>query len=340
MSIANSDLLKQFVRQFPAALDSTNMWHSKAEAQNYATNNPTAYAGQILSYLDSGAYKIGIIQSDKTIKDLPTRGIIELTITSFAQLDTVRDDGYYIVNYQQSGQTSFKYTYTMEVVTMRAASGSPFIYTITQKMNRGSAGVYYRSGSQYFWSQWKYIDNTKYVERLSLNPTDEWFCNRRVYETGWYSYQNNPTDTVSMELINGWPDHRYWTHVYNLIGIEGTLHKNRHLKGCGFNSYVTPAKFDSIKLEQNYDNRHYDEWGYYESAGGYYEDGTPYHNEGEAYYIGASNYYYIDNIWQTLKIKFADDPANLGVIGKRYFIKLRFIKDQLVFARDREQEYW
>ena len=66
-----SDLFKQFERQFPGAIETTLVFGSKSEAENYAANSPTAYSGQIISYLiGDHEQRAAIIQPDKTVMDI------------------------------------------------------------------------------------------------------------------------------------------------------------------------------------------------------------------------------------------------------------------------------
>ena len=70
-----SDLLKQFERQFPDAIDSSLVHGSRSDAENYAANNPIAYSGQILSYLDDKEQKPAIVQPDGSLKDIAGQGV-------------------------------------------------------------------------------------------------------------------------------------------------------------------------------------------------------------------------------------------------------------------------
>jgi len=65
-----SDLFKQQTRQFPEAIDSTLVFNSRSEAENYAKTCPTAYSGQILAYLAGDEQKPAIVQPDKSLKDI------------------------------------------------------------------------------------------------------------------------------------------------------------------------------------------------------------------------------------------------------------------------------
>jgi hypothetical protein len=82
----------------------------------------------------------------------PAKGIVELTITSFAQLNTVTNPGFYLVKYYQA-------TYTLEVVS----NGSSTVY---QYMNRGPSGKYERYGVTGAWIQ---IDFPKNYDTLRNN---------------------------------------------------------------------------------------------------------------------------------------------------------------------------
>jgi len=67
MSSPQIPITKQMQRQYSDPIDPTFLWQSKLAAQNYAATNPTAYDGQILSYLDEGIRKLAIVQPDMTL---------------------------------------------------------------------------------------------------------------------------------------------------------------------------------------------------------------------------------------------------------------------------------
>ena len=66
MTIETKNLLtviKAYARANKLPLDSTEIWDSFAEAQDYL-NNPVAYAGQTIKIKNNGQYKMYIIQED------------------------------------------------------------------------------------------------------------------------------------------------------------------------------------------------------------------------------------------------------------------------------------
>ena len=70
-----SDLFKQFERQFPDAIDSSLVFDSRADAENYAKNDPTAYQGQIVTYLCETEQTAAIIQPNKSLREITVCGI-------------------------------------------------------------------------------------------------------------------------------------------------------------------------------------------------------------------------------------------------------------------------
>ena len=72
--IPKSDLLKQYVRQFPGPMDPTVLFDSFADMEHYIETNPTAYPGQIVSYFTGFEYEGVIIQPNKSWKYLAFSG--------------------------------------------------------------------------------------------------------------------------------------------------------------------------------------------------------------------------------------------------------------------------
>ena len=58
----------QWQRLYNAPHDPTSVWSSKAAAEEYADNYPTAYAGQMLTYQEGDEQILAVIQPDGTLK--------------------------------------------------------------------------------------------------------------------------------------------------------------------------------------------------------------------------------------------------------------------------------
>ena len=90
--ILQSDLLKQYVRQFPAPVDATTLFSTKAAAEYYAATNPTAYAGQIIVCPVYDEYRIFIVQQDKSLTDIADDGKVAnpivFTVAAGATVET------------------------------------------------------------------------------------------------------------------------------------------------------------------------------------------------------------------------------------------------------------
>ena len=60
----------QAQRLYNAPIDATEVHPSREAAEQYAAENPTAYAGQSISFFEDGVQKLAVVQPDGSIKDV------------------------------------------------------------------------------------------------------------------------------------------------------------------------------------------------------------------------------------------------------------------------------
>jgi len=73
--IVPSEVYLPFHRQFAGSIDVSSVFDTRIEAEKYAVENPTAYAGQIISFFAEDEMCAALIQKDKSLRLFVTKNM-------------------------------------------------------------------------------------------------------------------------------------------------------------------------------------------------------------------------------------------------------------------------